>query len=310
MDSSSNKMQAYCSDVCRTKQDNERGKKKWLKKQKHYERLCKACGKFFIAHMIRKIYCSVECQEGISKRKRSIKSKEKIKQKPMMKKRCIICNTPFETRIRHKLCCHKDCSKEYMKREAVRKYREIYRPRKRAALEKKLKSTVLICKYCSNPFTPTSSNQVYCKPQCSKTCIQRKYQHKNNEKRRAKRRNNIQYRIKYNIYWRLRSVFNYKISDITVETLLGCSLAEYKKYIESKFYPHPETNEQMTWDNWAPNGWHIDHIIPLFAVDCSDKEQLIKVCNYKNTQPLWADENIKKNKEDNAKYREQIIITL
>lgn len=43
------------------------------------------------------------------------------------------------------------------------------------------------------------------------------------------------------------------------------------------------------------NGWHIDHIIPCSAFDLSeDSEQ--RICfNYKNMQPLWQKDNLKKS---------------
>lgn len=69
---------------------------------------------------------------------------------------------------------------------------------------------------------------------------------------------------------------------------LGCSIEEFKVYLESKFKPG------MTWENWTINGWHIDHIIPLASFDFSDPEQVLVACNFKNLQPLWAAENLKK----------------
>ena len=48
----------------------------------------------------------------------------------------------------------------------------------------------------------------------------------------------------------------------------------------------------MSWDNYGD--WHIDHIIPCAAFDLTDIEQQKKCFNYKNLQPLWAEENLKK----------------
>jgi hypothetical protein len=68
---------------------------------------------------------------------------------------------------------------------------------------------------------------------------------------------------------------------------LGCTVAELKIHIESKF------QEGMSWGNWGHRGkvWHIDHIIPLVSVDLTDREQFLKVSHYTNLQPLWAHEN-------------------
>jgi hypothetical protein len=50
--------------------------------------------------------------------------------------------------------------------------------------------------------------------------------------------------------------------------------------------------EGMSWDNYGK--WHIDHIRPCSSFDLSDTEQQ-KICfNYKNLQPLWAEDNLRK----------------
>lgn len=79
--------------------------------------------------------------------------------------------------------------------------------------------------------------------------------------------------------------------------LLGCTPEEYKEYLESKF------QQGMTWDNHTVDGWHIDHILPLNESGTTlTEEEKLKRLHYKNTQPLWAKDNMKKGnklKEDN-----------
>ena len=75
---------------------------------------------------------------------------------------------------------------------------------------------------------------------------------------------------------------------------LGCSIEEFKLYIESKF----STN--MSWDNHSKRGWHIDHIIPLSAFDLTDPEQVKRACHYTNLQPLWAEDNESKGDKNNV----------
>lgn len=67
---------------------------------------------------------------------------------------------------------------------------------------------------------------------------------------------------------------------------LGCSIGEYKIYIEEKF------ESWMSWENHG-TGWHIDHIIPLMYGDPTE-EDVIERLHYTNTQPLEAKANMSK----------------
>lgn len=94
-------------------------------------------------------------------------------------------------------------------------------------------------------------------------------------------------RIIHNMRSRLNQFIKQKHNK-TVD-LLGCSVPELKKHLESQFQPG------MTWDNYGRTGWHIDHIKPLSSFDLTDLEQLTEACKYTNLQPLWAKDNIQKS---------------
>jgi len=72
----------------------------------------------------------------------------------------------------------------------------------------------------------------------------------------------------------------------TIE-LIGCSVEELKDHLEKQFKPG------MSWKNYGK--WHIDHIRPCSSYDLLDIEQMKECFNYKNLQPLWAEENLLKS---------------
>lgn len=78
-----------------------------------------------------------------------------------------------------------------------------------------------------------------------------------------------------------------KKADTTFE-LIGCSIEELKKHLESQF------QLGMNWGNHCRGGWHIDHIIPCATFDLTQESEQRKCFHYTNLKPLWAKENLKK----------------
>lgn len=66
--------------------------------------------------------------------------------------------------------------------------------------------------------------------------------------------------------------------------ILGEEWEFVKLYFESLFC------DGMSWDNYGL--WEIDHIIPLSTANTED--EVIRLCHYKNLQPLWKEDNLKK----------------
>lgn len=93
-------------------------------------------------------------------------------------------------------------------------------------------------------------------------------------------------KIRDTIRNRLRSALkgNYK-KGMGVDNL-GCSISEFQLYLQGLF------KEGMSWSNHGE--WHIDHIVPLSAFNLLDEEQVKIACHYKNMQPLWWYDNLKK----------------
>jgi hypothetical protein len=77
--------------------------------------------------------------------------------------------------------------------------------------------------------------------------------------------------------------------------LMACDWPTLEKHLESHFIG------TMSWRNYGQ--WHVDHIQALANFDLNDPTQLAAAWNYKNLQPLWAHDNLKKsNRLNNQHY--------
>jgi len=105
-----------------------------------------------------------------------------------------------------------------------------------------------------------------------------------------KRKSDPLYKLKCNIRSLIKiSVLNVgfvksQLKVTKTDIILGCTVQEFKKYLESKFL------EGMSWDNYG--SWHMDHIIPVSYA--KNEEELIRLNHYTNFQPLWAFDNLSK----------------
>lgn len=165
------------------------------------------------------------------------------------------------------------------------------------------------CKNCEDMFMPKVWNAKFCSTVCKSRYTQRAYYSNNKDivlKRAAEyyklNRTEIiarvidydQKRIKADLDYKLKRYLrsrlynalkgNYKSGSAVSD--LGCSIEFLKQHLEAQF------TTGMNWDNYG--SWHIDHIEPLTAFNLSDRCDLLKVCNYTNLQPLWAEDNISK----------------
>lgn len=95
------------------------------------------------------------------------------------------------------------------------------------------------------------------------------------------------YKLRYNLRNRINSAFKRKTHYNKPKTMeaLGVDWEVAKAHIERQF------KKGMSWSNYGE--WHIDHIIPLASANT--EAELIKLCHYRNLQPLWAKENRKKH---------------
>lgn len=139
----------------------------------------------------------------------------------------------------------------------------------------------------ANPQKSKSSNQKWRNTNREKSRkSNRKWSKANRARINARRlkwwRENLHFRIRSRLGTRVSGAVRRQSTQKAKSTitLLGCSIASFRVYIESKFEPG------MTWDNI-----HLDHIIPCALFDLTRPEHQ-KVCfHFSNYQPLFATDN-------------------
>ncbi len=108
---------------------------------------------------------------------------------------------------------------------------------------------------------------------------------------RKNNRNGSNWHIAENLRSRIRSALLKSIGNTSYKykkssELLGCTISELKKHLETKF------KKDMSWSNYGQ--WHIDHIEPCVKFNLKCPVQQIACFHYSNLQPLWAKENLSK----------------
>lgn len=102
------------------------------------------------------------------------------------------------------------------------------------------------------------------------------------------RNNNLEVKILHRLRNRIQKAIKNNIKSQSTIELLGCSIEEFKKYLELGFI------NGISWENYG-SYWHIDHIIPCVFFDLSKKEDQKKCFHYTNMRPLEAYKNLSKN---------------
>ena len=122
-----------------------------------------------------------------------------------------------------------------------------------------------------------------------------KYQKHNKEKLKkaaniyAKNRlkTDIQFKIKRLLRQIIRRATTLKSPGNRTVSLLGCSVKDFIKYIESLWQPN------MNWTNFGNkiDQWNFDHILPCELFNLLDVKQQQICFNHKNIRPLWKRDN-------------------
>jgi hypothetical protein len=148
------------------------------------------------------------------------------------------------------------------------------------------------CKGCQMAlplgFFREKLNEYQCH-ECSKTQMRVKYTPKisrvinNGINPTVQNLSKLKNRLRLNLRSRMRKL---NIS-IQLQRVLGLSIAELICYLESKW------SDGMSWDNYG-SYWHIDHILPISVFNLNDPREVATCFNYKNLQPLTAQDNMRK----------------
>ena len=102
----------------------------------------------------------------------------------------------------------------------------------------------------------------------------------------VKRMESIQCRLALYLRTRLNKAVQRGTKVGSAVADLGCTIDQFKIYIESLFTPG------MSWENRG--AWHLDHKRPLASFDLTDRAQFLVAAHFTNYQPLWALDNLRK----------------
>jgi hypothetical protein len=109
----------------------------------------------------------------------------------------------------------------------------------------------------------------------------------NNEYKSKKLKMDPFFRMKKNLSDRIRKLLSEGKGGRKTLDIVGLNYEDFKNYIENLFV------DDMCWENYGK--WHLDHIIPLYLA--KNEEEILKFNHYTNLQPLWAEDNLKKNRK-------------
>jgi len=96
--------------------------------------------------------------------------------------------------------------------------------------------------------------------------------------------NDVQFTLSLNVRNRIKCAIKSNVKSDKTYKLLGCSIQQYKEYLEKQF------DKNMNWENYGTY-WEIDHIKQIITFDLNLEENQYLAFNYKNTRPLSSKEN-------------------
>lgn len=173
--------------------------------------------------------------------------------------------------------CHKEYQKEYRekRKEKTRLDNKEYRTANKAAIKEQRAG-----------YRAANKEKIAASAKINWDINGAKYSAKGYKRKVERLKTDIAFKLQETIRSRITMAIKGSVKRGSAIKLLGCSIEDFKVYIEKQFEPG------MTWDNWSLKGWHLDHIKPIKDFDLSDAAQLAEVCHYTNMRPLWAKANL------------------
>ena len=93
-----------------------------------------------------------------------------------------------------------------------------------------------------------------------------------------------------NIRSRINKALKGHNKSFRTKEILGIDIETYRRWIEHQMTP------EMIFNNI-----HIDHVKPISSFDISNDNELLEAFNWRNTQPLLKQDNLRKSAKFNEK---------
>lgn len=185
----------------------------------------------------------------------------------------------------------KSCTREYRikNKEQLRERKKIYRENHKQERKEWLENNKEQQKEYNKAYHKKYRNE---HSEELREYFRKRYQEKKSEiheKIKQRMRNDPKLKLARNLRSRINKALTYNIKSKRTMELLGCTIDEFKLYLENQF------KDGMTWENYGLYGWHVDHIKPCSLFDLSIPDEQLKCFHYTNMQPLWAKDNIRKS---------------
>lgn len=137
---------------------------------------------------------------------------------------------------------------------------------------------VVSCPRCQEPYAIVNLSCVEHIPLCN-DCTKK-------PRGSVKLRKEVQLAIRNCVFPYNPNIPQSQISDATVESIIGCTIPQFRRYIEAHF------TLGMSWNNYPT--WRLDRTIPLAYFNVNVPQEFYYCFNFRNYRPSFSDEIVKK----------------